>query len=113
MARPKKEYDAEFARSVEAMAAYGVSQKIITELLPDVGKRDLDPDGLYRKDWESGKHKGTCKVFNAYFKMASNGKCWNATKHYLATQHHIVEPKIFMQPQNNETTNESKDNIQN
>ena len=89
-----KEYNPKLGKSVEAMAAAGISQRKIAELLPDVIRSDLDQKtGLYRKDWEIGLSLASTSVVNAYLKMASSGKCWAATKHWLATKGGVVEPK--------------------
>ena len=87
----KKEYNDKTAQSIEAMAACCCGQKMITTVLPDVIKDDLEPEGLYRQAWEQGKEKGKYKVLNTYFKMATSGKSWPAVKHFLATQCNIIE----------------------
>ena len=89
----KKEYYPPIGKLVEAMAAANFTQKRISELVPDVGRSDLDTKGgLYRADWQRGLSLGSGQVVNAYLKMASSGKCWPATKFWLATKGHIIEP---------------------
>lgn len=90
----KKKYYPPIGKLVEAMAAANFTQKRISELVPDVGRSDLDTKGgLYRADWQRGLSLGSGQVVNAYLKMASSGKCWPATKFWLATKGEIIEPK--------------------
>ena len=90
----EKEYNPQIGKLVEAMAAANFTQKRISELVPDVIRSDLDnKHGLYRADWERGLSLGSGQIINSYLKMASSGKCWGATKHWLAVKGGIVEPK--------------------
>ena len=97
MARPKKEYDPKTAQIVENLSACIGNMSMITEILPDISQRDLNVNGLYRSEWQRGKELGRYKVHSAYMKMAASGKCWPATKHFLATQSGIIEPKEPLQ----------------
>ena len=90
----KKEYNPQLGKSVEAMAAAGITQKKIGELLPEVVTTDIDrKGGLYRKDWERGLSLASGSIIKSYLQMAASGKCWSATKHWLATKGGVVEPK--------------------
>lgn len=90
----KKQYNKEIGKSVQAMAAAGMTQKKIGELLPDVAICDMDrKNGLYRQDWESGLSLSSRPIIKSYLKMAASGKCWPATKYWLTTKGGIVEPK--------------------
>ena len=93
MSTTTKTYDAKIAHTIRSLAAYACGMRMIVAVIDDITKYDLDPDGMYRKDWEKGKEEGKAKVHNTYFKMATSGKSWAATKHFLATQCNIVEPK--------------------
>ena len=97
MARPKKEYDSKTAQIVENLSAYIGNKDTANEILPEISKRDLNVNGLYRSEWQRGKALGKYKVQSAYMKMAASGKCWPATKHFLASQCGIIEPKEPLQ----------------
>ena len=53
----------------------------------------MRPNEMYRAAWEKGKARGKANVKSSYYNMATSEKDWLATKHYLATQCGIVEPK--------------------
>ncbi len=93
MPRPIKEKDPKTAKLVENLAAYIGSTRMLTKLIPDVTKHDLAEQGLYRAEWERGKELGRCKVHQTYLQLATSGKCWPATKHFLAIHSGMVEPK--------------------
>ena len=88
-----KIYDEKTANTIRSLAAYACGMRMIVAVIDDITKYDLDPNGMYRKDWEKGKEEGKAKVHHTYFKMATSGKSWAATKHFLATQSNIVEPR--------------------
>lgn len=89
----KKEYHPQVGKLVEAMAGANFTQKRIRALIPEVGRADIEnKEGLYRADWERGLALHSGPVISAYLKMAASGKCWAATKFWLATKGHIIEP---------------------
>lgn len=97
MARPKKEYDPKTAQIVENLSACIGNIRMISEILPDISRRDLEANGIYRSEWQRGKELMKYKIHQAYVKMAMSGKCWPATKHFLAIHSGMVEPKEPLQ----------------
>ena len=92
MPKPKPVYSQKMASQIEQMAARCVRVDEIAKIL-GINECLLRPNALYREAWEKGKALGSMNVKNTYFKMATSGKDWGATKHYLATQCDIIEPR--------------------
>lgn len=110
MPKPKPIYSNKVASQIERMAARCVRVDEIAKIL-DISEALLRPNGLYRKDWEKGKALGSMNVKSTYFKMATSGKDWGATKHYLATQCDIIEPRATETEVNNIIGSLSEDQI--
>ena len=68
---------------------------MIGKTVQGITEHDLKPGGLYRDAWERGRAKGDGKVFKTYSKMATSGDCWQATRHYLATQCNVTEKVVI------------------
>lgn len=92
MAKPKPVFDQKIARLVTKLAKTGcTTYEIATHL--EINEMLIRKNGMYRQAWEKGKALGGITVKSSYFNMATSEKDWGATKHYLATQCNIVEPK--------------------
>lgn len=89
----KKKYSKKIGKQVAIYSGLGCNREDIAYFIDGVVVNNLNKGELYREDWEKGKAIAKYKVRNAYFQMATSGKHWLATKHYLATQLNIVEPK--------------------
>jgi len=110
MSKPKPVFDKKTAEQIEELAARCVRVDEISKIL-GINEQFLRPNGMYRESWELGKAKGSMNVKNTYFKMATSGKDWPATKHYLATQCDIIEPKALETEVNNIIGSLSEDQI--
>lgn len=90
----KKEYNETIGRYVIAMAAAGVSQEKIVDRIDGITRNDIDrKTSLYRKDWQLGRTTLAVEACSAYAKQVRSGKCWSATKHFMACEFGIIEPK--------------------
>ena len=101
----KKVYNKTIGKYVIAMAAAGVPQEKIVDRIDGITRNDIDrKTSLYRKDWQLGRTTLAVEVCSAYAKQAKSGKCWSATKHFMACEFGIIEPKapevIMQQPPN-------------
>jgi hypothetical protein len=110
MPKPKPVYCEKIAIQIEKMAARCVRVDEIAKII-GINECLLRPNALYREAWEKGKSLGSMNVKNTYFKMATSGKDWGATKHYLATQCDIIEPRAPENEVNNIIGSLSEDQI--
>jgi hypothetical protein len=83
MARPRFEATAEQRRTVEAMAAYGISEE---EVARTIGDHGIDPKTLrkhFRHQLDIGATKANSAVAQTAYQMATSGKCPAATIFWL------------------------------